>query len=215
MTLLLQNVPHYKAPLCFSFNSDQQCLDSRNQLSLLSAMESKRPNVLQNLRHKIMLRRNKLSLSKTGDQLGQQMDRRMSCSVPDFISMKQDYSCVTDSPQIQQQNTSSRSSPSTPLIKSSKHTLKIGKGLKLKKGGAKNENRLSVPGDSTDGAVPQDSLNKNVDDRRSSDTSNRVVAGMEAEELALPEMISVYSPEAPSVDCSPDSQVWKLKTSRR
>ncbi|KAF6721327.1 Multiple C2 and transmembrane domain-containing protein 2 [Oryzias melastigma] len=169
-------------------------------------MESKRPNVLQNLRHKIMLRRNKLSLSKTGDQLGQQMDRRMSCSVPDFISMKQDYSCVTDSPQIQQQNTSSRSSPSTPLIKSSKHTLKIGKGLKLKKGGAKNENRLSVPGDSTDGAVPQDSLNKNVDDRRSSDTSNRVVAGMEAEELALPEMISVYSPEAPSVDCSPDSQ---------
>lgn len=85
----------------------------------------------------------------------------------------------------------------------------------MKKGGAKNENRLSVPGDSTDGAVPQDSLNKNVDDRRSSDTSNRVVAGMEAEELALPEMISVYSPEAPSVDCSPDSQVWKLKTSRR
>ncbi|RVE74901.1 hypothetical protein OJAV_G00026400 [Oryzias javanicus] len=170
-------------------------------------MESKRPNVLQNLRHKILLRRNKLSLSKTGAQLGQQMDPRMSCSVPDFRSMKQDYPSVTASPQIQQQSASSHSSPSTPLIKSSKHSIKIGKGLKLKKGGAKNENRLSVPGDFTDGAVPQDALNRNLDNRRSSDTSNKVVAGMEAEELALPEMISVYSPEAPSVDCSPDSQI--------
>uniref|UniRef100_A0A3P9JGN7 Multiple C2 and transmembrane domain-containing protein 2 n=1 Tax=Oryzias latipes TaxID=8090 RepID=A0A3P9JGN7_ORYLA len=162
-------------------------------------MDSKKPNMLQNLRQKIMVRRGKIANSKTGAKL----TRQMSCSVPDFRNMKQDYPDGFSN--LQMHDAFIHSNPSSPR-KSAKPSVKIGKGLKLKKGGAKSDNRLSVPADSPDGAVPQNFCSENVAETTSHETTNKVAAGMEAEELSLPEMITVYSPEAPSVDCSPDSQ---------
>lgn len=73
-------------------------------------------------------------------------------------------------------------------------------------GSGRSEHRLSVPVDSTDWASSQESFNSLCDEEKSSpETIYRPVGGMEAEELALPEMITVYSPEPPSVEVSQDS----------
>lgn len=70
----------------------------------------------------------------------------------------------------------------------------------------RSEHRLSVPVDSTDWASSQESFNSLCEDEKSSlEMSYRHARGMEPEELALPEMMTVYSPELPTVDVSQDS----------
>lgn len=73
-------------------------------------------------------------------------------------------------------------------------------------GSGRSEHRLSVPVDSTDWASSQESFNSLCEEEKSSpERIYRPAGGMEAEELALPEMITVYSPEPPSVEASQDS----------
>lgn len=72
-------------------------------------------------------------------------------------------------------------------------------------GSGRSEHRLSVPVDSTDWASSQESFSSLCDEEKSSPEIYRPAGGMEAEELGLPEMITVYSPEPPSVEASQDS----------
>lgn len=78
-------------------------------------------------------------------------------------------------------------------------------------GTGRSEHRLSVPVDSTDWASSQESLDSLCEEEKSSlGTSCRLARGMEPEELALPEMMTVYSPELPSVVSEDSSQVQML-----
>ncbi|XP_036951171.1 multiple C2 and transmembrane domain-containing protein 2-like isoform X3 [Acanthopagrus latus] len=173
-------------------------------------MDSKKPGVLRNLRQKMLpnLLRSKKSPSKSPVHLEHTMDHRMSSSVPDIRYMRHDFSHVCSSPPLQQHNAPSYSNPSSPLVKN-RGLAGGGSGLRMEAvggGSGRSEHRLSVPVDSTDWASSQESFNSLCDEEKSSpETIYRPVGGMEAEELALPEMITVYSPEPPSVEVSQDS----------
>ncbi|KAM8763147.1 multiple C2 and transmembrane domain-containing protein 2 isoform 1-T1 [Acanthopagrus schlegelii] len=174
-------------------------------------MDSKKPGVLRNLRQKMLpnLLRSKKSPSKSPVHLEHTMDHRMSSSVPDIRYMRHDFSHVCSSPPLQQHNAPSYSSPSSPLVKPKRGLAGGGSGLRMEAvggGSGRSEHRLSVPVDSTDWASSQESFNSLCDEDKSSpETIYRPVGGMEAEELALPEMITVYSPDPPSVEVSQDS----------
>lgn len=75
----------------------------------------------------------------------------------------------------------------------------------------RSEHRLSVPTDYTDWASSQESFTSLSEMEKSSPESNyRPARGMEPEELGLPEMMTVYSPDYPSAFVSQDStQVQK------
>lgn len=174
-------------------------------------MDSKKPGVLRNLRQKMMphLLRSKKSSSKSPVHLEHTMDHRMSSSVPDIRYMRHEYSHVCSSPPLQQYNAPSYSSPSSPLVKPDRRLAGGGSGLRMEAvdgGSGRSEHRLSVPVDSTDWASSQESFNSLCEEEKSSpERIYRPAGGMEAEELALPEMITVYSPEPPSVEASQDS----------
>lgn len=175
-------------------------------------MDSKKPGVLRHLRQKIMphLRQGKPSPSKPVIHLEPSMDYRSS-SVPD---MRQEYSCVSSSTQ-QQYNTSSYSNPATPLLKPSKSHTGGGSGLNMGvvgSGAGRSEYRLSVPVDGRDWASSQESFNSLCEDENSSpDTHSRRARGMEPEELGLPELMTIYSPDLPTVEVSQhSSEVQKL-----
>lgn len=76
-----------------------------------------------------------------------------------------------------------------------------------------SEHRLSVPVVCTDWASSQESLNSVCEEEKSTpETDYRSAGGMEPEELALPEVMTVYSPDLPSVQVSQDSsQVQALR----
>lgn len=172
-------------------------------------MDSKKPGMLRHLRQKMLphLRRDKTS--KSAVQREHTMDHRMSSSVPDIRVMRQECVHVSSSPQLPQYNSPSYSNPSTPLVKAARGG---GSGLKMGVvgGGAEgSEHRLSVPTDCTDWASSQESFNSLGEEEKSSpETNYRPARGMEPEELALPEMMTVYSPDLPPVEVSQDgSQV--------
>lgn len=74
----------------------------------------------------------------------------------------------------------------------------------------RSEHRLSVPADCTDWASSQESISSLCEEERSSPERNyRSARGMEPEELGLPEMMTVYSPDLPSVEVSQDSSQVK------
>lgn len=155
------------------------------------------------------LLRSKKSSSKSPVHLEHTMDHRMSSSVPDIRYMRHEYSHVCSSPPLQQYNAPSYSSPSSPLVKPDRRLAGGGSGLRMEAvdgGSGRSEHRLSVPVDSTDWASSQESFNSLCEEEKSSpERIYRPAGGMEAEELALPEMITVYSPEPPSMDASQDS----------
>ncbi|XP_073320106.1 multiple C2 and transmembrane domain-containing protein 2-like isoform X1 [Pagrus major] len=174
-------------------------------------MDSKKPGVLRNLRQKMLphLLRGKKSPSKSPVHLEHTMDHRMSSSVPDIRYMRQEYAHVCASPPLQQYNAPSYSSPSSPFVKPARGLGGGGSGLKMEAvggGSGRSEHRLSVPVDSTDWASSQESLCE--EEKSSPETIYRPVGGMEPEELALPEMITVYSPEPPSGGVSQDSSQY-------
>lgn len=177
-------------------------------------MESKKPGILRHLRQKMLphLRRGKTSSSKAVVHLEHTMDQRMSSSVPDMRDMRQEYLHVPSSTHLQQYNTPSYSNPSTPLLKPARGG---GSGLRMGVAGVgagRSEQRLNVPADCTDWASSQESFSSLCQEENSSPESNyRPERGMEPEELALPEIMTVYNPELPSVEVSQDSsQVQKL-----
>lgn len=177
-------------------------------------MDSKKPGMLRHLRQKMLprLRRGKTSPSKLPIQLEHTMDYRMSSSVPDIRDMRQVYAHGSSSTQLQQYNSPSYSSPSSPFVKPARGPGGGGSGQKTGLTGAgRSEHRLSVPADSTDWASSQESLNSLCEEEKSSlETNYRLARGMEPEELALPEMMTVYSPELPSVVSEDSSQVQML-----
>lgn len=181
-------------------------------------MDSKKPGMLRHLRQKMLphLRRGKASLSKQLVQLEHTMDHRMSSSVPDIRDMRQEYRHVSSSTQHQQYNSPSYSNPSTPLVKPARSQGGGGSGLKMGVVGGeagRSEHRLSVPADCTDWASSQESFTSLCEDEKSSpETDYRSARGMEPEELGLPEMMTVYSQDMPSVEVSQDSsQVQTLQ----
>ncbi|XP_049904142.1 multiple C2 and transmembrane domain-containing protein 2-like isoform X1 [Epinephelus moara] len=173
-------------------------------------MDSKKPGMLQHLRQKMLphLRRGKTSPRKHLVQLEHSMDHRMSSSVPDMRDMRQEYPQVSYKTHLQQYNSPSYSSPSTPLVKPAGGLGGGRSGLVMGVvgGGAGR----SVPADCTDWASSQESFNSlcEEEDKSSLETNYRPVGGMEPEELALPEMMTVYSPDPPSVEVSQDSSQY-------
>uniref|UniRef100_A0A3P8RPI8 Multiple C2 domains, transmembrane 2b n=1 Tax=Amphiprion percula TaxID=161767 RepID=A0A3P8RPI8_AMPPE len=180
-------------------------------------MDSKKPGMLRHLRQKMLphLRRGKTSSSKQAFQPDHAKDYRMSSSVPDMRDMRdmrdtrQEYARVPSTTQLQQYHTPSYSNPTTPLVKPAKHLVRGGSGLNMGVAGeedGRNEHRLKVPADCRDWASSQESFNSFCGEEKSSvDTYNRPVQGMEAEELALPEMMTIYSADNPSVEVPQDS----------
>ncbi|XP_072237120.1 multiple C2 and transmembrane domain-containing protein 2-like isoform X1 [Leuresthes tenuis] len=175
-------------------------------------MDSKKSGMLHHLRQRMLphIRRGKTSRSKPDVQLDHTMDHRMSSSVPDMRNMRQEYSRVSSSTQFQQCNPPSYSSPSTPLVKPSRHPEGGGSGLSVGGGSRKSENRLSVPSDTTDWASSQESFSSLCAEEDSPRTHYRPVQGMEPEELALPEMMTVYSPETAPEEVSQDNSQCEM-----
>lgn len=186
-------------------------------------MDSKKPGMLRHLRQKMLphFRREKTSSSKSPSQLEHTADYRMSSSVPDMRDMrdmrdmKKMYAQSPSNTRFQQYNSSSYSSPSSPFVKPTRGQGEGGSGLRIGPVGVeagRSEHRPSVPVDCTDWASSQESSSGLCHDERSPvDTNYNVSRGMEPEELALPEMMTVYSPEHPSGDGSQDtSQVQSL-----
>ncbi|XP_023285470.1 multiple C2 and transmembrane domain-containing protein 2 isoform X1 [Seriola lalandi dorsalis] len=178
-------------------------------------MDSKKPGVLRHLRQKMLphLRRGKTSSSKPASQLEHLMDNRMSSSVPDMRDMRQEYSQISPSTHLQQYNTPCYSNPCTPLVKPSRCKEGGGSGLTVgvvDGGAGRSEHRLSVPTDCTDWASSQESFSSLCEVEKSSpETNYRPARGMEPEELALPEMMTVYSPDPPTVEISQDSSQYE------
>lgn len=180
-------------------------------------MDSKKPGVLHHLRQKMLphLRRGKASLSKPTSRLEHMLDNRMSSSVPDIRDMRQEYARTSTSRPLQQYNTHSYSNPSTPRVKSTRGKEGGRSGLTLggvDGGAGRGEHRQSMSTDCTDLASSQESFSSFCEVERSAlETNYRPARGMEPEELALPEMMTVYSADPPCVEGSqPSSQVQTL-----
>ncbi|XP_054625887.1 multiple C2 and transmembrane domain-containing protein 2-like isoform X4 [Dunckerocampus dactyliophorus] len=149
-------------------------------------MDVKKPSMLQYLRRKMLPspRREKTSARQTAViRLRPATDHhRLSLSVPDVRDVKnQDVSsgaCLHKSP------APSYSSPSTPLV----HHARGG-------GALGSANSLSVPADCPDWLSSQESFSSVHMDDCSPDWRSPSVRGIEPEELALPEMMTVYSPD--------------------
>ncbi|XP_076595625.1 multiple C2 and transmembrane domain-containing protein 2 isoform X2 [Chaetodon auriga] len=185
-------------------------------------MDSKKPGMLRHLRQKMLphLRRGKTSPSKSHVQHEHILDNRMSSSVPDMRNMRdmrdmrnmrQEYAHATSTTQLQQYNSPCYSSPSSPFVKSARGPGAGGSGLKMEAvdGGAeRSEHRLSVPVACTDWASSQESFNSLCEEKSAPETIYRPVGGMEPEELALPEVMTVYSPDLPSVQVSQDGSQY-------
>lgn len=173
--------------------------------------------MLRHLRQKMLphLRREKTSSGKSPIQLEHAADYRMSSSVPDMRDMRKMYTQIPSNTRLQQYNSSSHSSPSSPFVKPTRGQGEGGSGLRIGPVGVeagRSEHRPSVPVDCTDWASFQESSSSLCHEERSPlHTNYKVSRGMEPEELALPEMMTVYSPEHPSGDGTQDSsQVQSL-----
>lgn len=182
-------------------------------------MDSKKHGMLRHLRQKMLphLRREKSSSSKSPIQLEYAEDYCLSSSVPDMRDMRKMYAQSPSSTRLQQHNTSSYSSPSSPYAKPGRGQGEGGSGLRIGPVGVqagRSEHRLSVPVDSAEWSYSQESLGSLCPEERSpSDANYKVSRGMEPEELALPEMMTVYSPEHLSGDGSQDSSQLQYEAS--
>ncbi|KAM4744075.1 LOW QUALITY PROTEIN: multiple C2 and transmembrane domain-containing protein 2-like [Anableps anableps] len=167
-------------------------------------MESKKRSKLDIFRKKVLPRfhRGKTSPTKHSLQPNHIMDNRMSNSVPDIRNMRQEDDHITSSRQSHLHNSPSHNNVSLLLDRKPG-----GSGLQVPGAGAKkSEYRRSMPADSIDWAFSQESVNGYYGEERSSmETQQRVVSGMEPEELALPEIITVYNPDGTAEDVSPDN----------
>lgn len=155
-------------------------------------MEGKKPGVLKHLRQKVHPLLPNLLRSRRGPNKGalqSEMPHRMSSSVPD---MRHNYVPVPSTVHIQTSDAASYSNPATPLNKGAWREAGGGSGLWMRAG--RSEQVLCVPTDSTDWNSSRNS--------QSSYSEKHLVAGrdMEPEELGLPEVMTIYSPEQLSGD---------------
>lgn len=193
---------------------DVQNLDADPQ-TLPPIMESKKPGVLQHLRHKMLprLRRGKTGSSKLPMQLSNSMDHRMSSSVPDIRNVRQVSSRVSSSTQLQMYSSHFLSTPSSTL-KPPGLPAGDGSGLQMGPGGRVagwSEYRLSAPVDCTDWASSQESFSGLCKDEQSSLGRNNTIPGdMEPEELAPPETTPAYSQTSTPLELSQDSSQVQL-----
>ncbi|KAM8894633.1 multiple C2 and transmembrane domain-containing protein 2 isoform 2-T3 [Spinachia spinachia] len=160
-------------------------------------MDPKKPGKLQQLRQRMMphLRRGKTSPSK---RLEPTMDHRMSSSVPDMRDARQQHAPVRPGAPLQQYTPPSYSSPSTPLLQPAESPGGGGSGLVMRAG-------RRVRADCPDWASSQESFSSLCVEDKRLETHHRAGGGIEPEELALPEMMTVYSPETPSEEAPQDS----------
>lgn len=181
-------------------------------------MDSKKHGMLRHLRQKMLphLRRDKSSTSKSAIQLEYADDHRLSSSVPDMRDMRKMYEQSPSGTRLQQYNASSYSNPTSPYVQPGRGQGEGGSGLRIGPVGVeagRSEHRLSVPVDSAEWSYSQESLGGLCPEEKSpSESKYKASRGMEPEELGLPEMMTVYSPEHPSGDGSQDSsQVRSLR----
>lgn len=185
-------------------------------------MDSKKNSLLRQLRQKMLphFRREKSSPSKSAIQLEYAEEHRLSCSVPDVRDMRKMYTQSPSGMRLQQHNASSYSNLTSPYVMPGRGQGEGGSGFRIGPVGdeaGRSEHRLGVPVDSVEWSHSQESLCGLCPEQRSPPDSNyKVSRGMEPEELALPEMMTVYSPEHPSGDGSQDSsQVWSLPQTKQ
>lgn len=178
-------------------------------------MESKKPGVLEHLRHKMLphLRRGKTSPSKMLMQLSNSKDHRMSSSVPDIRDVRQVSSHVSSSKQLQTYSSHFFSTPSSTLQPPGL-AAGDGSGLQMGPGGRAagwSEYRLSAPVDCIDWASSQESFSGLCKDEQSSlERNNRIPGDMEPEELALPEKTPAYTPTSTPLELSQDNSQVQL-----
>lgn len=158
-------------------------------------METKKRSKLDIFRKKVLphFHRNKTSPTKHALQPNHIMDSRMSVSVPDMTNMSQDFEHL---------HTSSSHNVSSRLNREVG-----GSGLQVPGAGAKKSDyRRSMPPDCTDWAFSQGSVSGFCGEESGSmETQPRVASGIEPEDLAMPEIITVYCPSVPAQDASPDN----------
>uniref|UniRef100_A0A3P8QMN8 C2 domain-containing protein n=1 Tax=Astatotilapia calliptera TaxID=8154 RepID=A0A3P8QMN8_ASTCA len=172
----------------------------------------KKPGMMQHLRQKMLphFKRGKDPLNKLAVQLDH---NRMSSSVPDVRNVKQDYPHVSSRVPFQQYNSPSYSDPSTPLDRPPTGPVGGGRSVNLRAGSGRigrSENRLSVPTNCTNRSSSQESFNSLCGEETSSRETHQPGRGMEPEELALPEMMTVYTPDSAAVDDSLDSSQYEM-----
>ncbi|XP_007549154.1 multiple C2 and transmembrane domain-containing protein 2 isoform X1 [Poecilia formosa] len=174
----------------------------------LPTMESKKRSKLDIFRKKVLprLRRGKTSPTKHVLQPNHIMDNRMSTSVPDIRDMRQEYERVASSTQPHLYNSQNHNSISSQLDRRAG-----GSGLQVPSAANKSVYRRSMPADTTDWDFSQEAVNGfSGEETISMETQQRAVSGMEPEELALPEIMTVYSPDGPAEDSSPDNTQAEL-----
>lgn len=178
-------------------------------------MDSKKVGKLRSLRLKMPhLRRNKASSSKPPTQLERNLEHQMSISVPDISSMREEYNRVSSNKHLQEYNppkfNGNSRMPDKPAASSAKGRSGL---LEVPDGGDKKSyHRLSMPMDYTDWAFSQESLNGHCGEENIYlETLPRPLQRMEHEELAVPEITTVSSPNISTEDVSTDNtQVQNL-----
>ncbi|XP_044000185.1 multiple C2 and transmembrane domain-containing protein 2-like isoform X1 [Gambusia affinis] len=166
-------------------------------------MESKKRSKLDIFRKKVLprLHKSKKSSTKHVLQPNHIMDNRMSTSVPDVRDMRQEYERVAASTQPHLHNSQNHGSVSSLLDRQTG-----GSGLQVPSAANKSVHRRSMPADCIDWDFSQEAVNGFRGEEMSSmETQQRAVSGMEPEELVLPEIMTVYTPDGPAEDVSPDS----------
>ncbi|XP_049573017.1 multiple C2 and transmembrane domain-containing protein 2 [Syngnathus scovelli] len=129
------------------------------------------------------------------------IDHRFSSSVPDMRDLRRDiYGPVASSPYLRKSLAPCYSSPTSPLAHPARRG---GSAMGGEEGGGGSQHTLRVPADYTDWTSSQESFNSVHMDEGSSPWQRLSTrsgggpggGGIEAEELALPEMMTVYSPD--------------------
>ncbi|XP_076011590.1 multiple C2 and transmembrane domain-containing protein 2-like isoform X2 [Genypterus blacodes] len=168
-------------------------------------MESKKPSLLRQLRCRARplltsMTRRKLKPSKKTLEIEQATDRRMFSSVPDLRAAAEDTAAHSSSVLLPQRNAPSYSNCSTPTL-----NHRGGSGWSNGDSGAsrRSEHRLQVPKDGLHRASSDESFISLCEDKRPSESIYIPTRRMEAEELRLPEMTAVSSPD--TMELSPDS----------
>ncbi|XP_034041068.1 multiple C2 and transmembrane domain-containing protein 2 isoform X2 [Thalassophryne amazonica] len=183
-------------------------------------MDSKKPSVLRQLRLRVHpklphFRRNKEIINKPVVQLERTMDHRMSASVPDMRDMKHDYSQMSSSVRHPQYNMPDYSDHSNSLCEPDTYQTEGGSSLNMKLGGSnrKGEERLSMPVDYTDSVSSHESHSdvcENEEEMEEGSSNQRPAWDIEPEELALPEMMTIYSPEPFTVEGPQDDSQGEM-----
>ncbi|XP_056135240.1 multiple C2 and transmembrane domain-containing protein 2-like [Lampris incognitus] len=185
-------------------------------------MDGKKQGVFSQLRQRARpllgnLRRSRLGHSKPDHTLGQ----RISSSVPDMRDMRSGSYTISSNLKLPDYSTTSYGSPTTPINKSLLAQQGGGSSLVLAEGGdgggggvGRSAHQLSVQVDGTNWAYSQESLGRSTATPFEEDSplvsSYRPGGGIKPQELALPELMSIYSQEVLNMEISQDSPLGEM-----